>query len=74
MGKGGIMMVIGKPKADDAEEMGESDGQDSSDSPSLSDVAGRKAAKGVLAAIEASDPGALDKALRAHYEACGEEE
>ena len=60
---------IGPPPADDDEEGG-SEEQDSSDSPSLSG----QAAKRVLRAIESGDAGALDKALKAHYEACSEAE
>jgi hypothetical protein len=37
---------------------------------SLAAMAGKKAAGRVLAALEGGDAGALDKALRAHYEAC----
>jgi len=63
-----MMMVIGagKPKkeTEDTEAMPKKEG------PSLSDMAEKKAAMGVLSAIESSDPAALSKALKAHYDAC----
>lgn len=60
-------MVIGfgkkKPPTDDEAAPEEA-------APSLSGMASRRAAKGVLAAVESGDVSALDKALRAHYAAC----
>ena len=73
MAKDGIMMIFGKKKDEgkdyeepEAEAGGEEEG------PSLSDMGGMKAAKGILAAIEEGSASALDKALKAHYTACEE--
>jgi len=69
-----MMMVIGagKPGKKEAEEK---EGEEMSEeaSPGLSGMARKKAAKGVLSAIESGDSAALDKALKAHYDACYEE-
>ncbi len=61
---GGDMGDSKEKPYDKDEEEGESDG------PSLSDMAGKKAAQKVMSALEGGDAGALDKALRAHYRAC----
>lgn len=55
---------LATPAAEDAEEATEPKG------PGLMDMAGKKAAKGILAAITAGDAAALDAALKAHYQAC----
>lgn len=63
-------MKFGTYEKDDEEKSEMSEMHGEKEGPSLSDMAGRKAASKVLAALEAGDPGMLDKALRAHYAAC----
>lgn len=60
-----------KPDAEMVDDGAEEGGEP--EAASLSSMAGRKAAKNILAAIESGDSAALDKALTAHYEACSGE-
>ena len=69
------MFKLGGYKKGGEEEATESKDEGESPAP-LAGMASKKAAKGILAAIESMDPSALDAALKKHYEAChgGEDE
>lgn len=49
---------------------GDDEGAEEEAGPSLGDMGLRRAAKGLLSAIDSGDAGAVAKALKAAYEAC----
>jgi hypothetical protein len=59
-------------KGEEKPSYGKSEDEDEESGPALSEMGSIKAAKDVIAALEAGSAKALDKALRAHYEACSE--
>ena len=64
--KGGNPFAMEKSSEPAIEVEGEEEG------PALSDMAGMRAAKALVSALESGNAKAVDKALRDHYEACSE--
>ncbi len=65
MGKKGGALELDIQPDDTAEEGAEADS-----GPSLDDMAGMRAAKQLLSAIDSGDAAAVNKALKAHYDSC----
>lgn len=64
------MMIGGK--GEERSSYGKSEEKDKESGPALSEMGSLKAAKDVIAALESGNAKALDRALKAHYEACSE--
>ena len=65
------MMIGGGYKSkDEKPSFGKSDDEEESGGGMLTGMAGKRAAKAVMKALESGDVGALHEALKSHYQAC----